>query len=152
MARIKTYNQFINESLNIQLINEFVDPITLVFALGAIGIAFGSNIKAAYQKRKISKANLKELKLLLAKAEAKVKKSEKRGDSYHAEEAQEEVDNIKAHINSLSSEFDSYEQTIKDFESDEKTRKDLEEELKRLDNATLKRAINVANKEARGLK
>ena len=152
MARIKTYQQYTNESLNEQLINEFVDPITLAFAVGAIGIAFGSDIMAAYKSRKIAKADIKELKRMLATAEAKLKKFERRGDINNASQTEEEIYRIKDQIDSISSEYVSQEKIIKDFESDEKTRKDLEEELKRLDNATLKRAINVANKEARDLK
>ena len=148
MARIKTYNQYTNESLNEQLINEFVDPITLAFAVGAIGIAFGSDIMAAYKGRKIAKADIKELKRMLATAESKFKKFERRGDINNASQAEEEIYRIKDQIDSISSEYTSQEKIIKDFESDKKTRKDLEEELKRLDNATLKRAINVANKEA----
>lgn len=152
MAIFKTYNQYTNESLNEQLINEFVDPITLVFAVGAIGIAFGSDIMAAYKSRKIAKADIVELKRMLATAKAKLKKFERSGDINNASKTEEEIYRIKDQIDNISSEYTSQEKIIKDFESDKKTRKNLEEELKRLDNATLKRALSVANKEARGLK
>ena len=70
MQKIKDYNSFLNE----QAINEFIDPITLAFALAGIGIAFGPEIATAYKNRKISKSSLKELIKLKSEAIAKVKK------------------------------------------------------------------------------
>ena len=150
MAKFKTYNQFVNEQNDI--INEFMNPITLAFAIAGIGIAFQSDISAAYRRRKVSKAGLKELKYLLAKAESRVKKLERKGDGMGAAEAQEEVENIEARIKSMSNDYNAEEEIINNFEKDKKTRKELEDELRKLDAAELKRTIQLAKKNSRDLK
>ena len=148
MKKIKSYNNFVNEAL----ITEVVDPITLAFAIAGVGIAFGPEIMKAYRSRKISKADMKDLKKMLSKAKAKAKKYERQGLDHDAAEAQSEVDHIEARIEDLSIEMDSHAEIIKDFERDRKTQKDLEQELKDVDPEVLKRALRDAKKEASKLK
>jgi predicted RNase H-like nuclease (RuvC/YqgF family) len=148
MKKIKSYNNFTNETL----ITEFVDPITLAFAIAGVGIAFGPQLMKAYRSRKISKANMKDLKKMLSKAKAEVKKYERQGLDHDAAEAQSEVDHIEARIEDLSREMDSDETIIRNFEKDKKTQKDLEQELKNVDPEILKRALKSAKKEASKLK
>jgi hypothetical protein len=145
MKKIKGYNQFLNEAM----INEFVDPITLAFAIAGIGIAFGPQIKNAYMNRKISKANLKELEKLKKKAEAKVKKLERQGLDHHAAEAQEKVDQIQAQIESLIDKQETENKIISDFEKNSRTRKDLEQELATMDSDELAKILRAAKKEAK---
>lgn len=148
MKKIKSYNNFVNEAL----ITEVVDPITLAFAIAGVGIAFGPEIMKAYRSRKISKADMKDLKKMLSKAKAKAKKYERQGLDHDAAEAQSEVDHIEARIEDLSKEMDSHQEIIKDFERDRKTQKDLEQELRDVDPEVLKRALRDAKKEASKLK
>jgi hypothetical protein len=120
MKKIKSYNNFVNESL----ITEVIDPITLAFAIAGVGIAFGPEIMKAYRSRKISKADMKDLKKMLSKAKAKAKKYERQGLDHDAAEAQSEVDHIEARIEDLNRELDSHAGVIKDFEKDRKTQKE----------------------------
>jgi len=147
MQKIKDFNSFLNE----KAINEFIDPVTLAFALTGIGIAFGSDIVNAYKNRKISKASLKELIKLKSKAEAKVKKYERIGDEYAAAEAQEEVDKIQAQIVSISRNYEKEEETIKDFERDKSTRSKFEDDLRSMDNEQLIQIIKKAKKDSSGI-
>jgi hypothetical protein len=82
-----------------------LDPITLAFALGAIGIAFSSNISDAYKRNKIAKGSIRELILLKSKADAKVKRFNKTGQEGYATKFQEESDAIQAQIDSLQSRY-----------------------------------------------
>ena len=148
MKKIKSYKNFTNETL----ITEFVDPITLAFAIAGVGIVFGPELMKAYRSRKISNADMKDLKKMLSKAKAKAKKYERQGLDHDAAEAQSEVDHIEARIEDLSREMDSNEDIIKNFEKDKKTQKDLQQELKNIDPEILKRALKDAKKEASKLK
>lgn len=148
MKKIKSYNNFVNESM----VNEVIDPITLTFALAGVGIAFGPQIMKAYRSRKISKADLKDLKKMLSKAKAKAKKYERQGLDHDAAEAQSEVDHIEARIEDLNREMGNHEEIIKDFEKDKKTQKELEQELKGVDPDVLRTALRNAKRDASKLK
>jgi|TARA_B110000977_G_C10916471_1_gene431329 hypothetical protein len=148
MKKLKSYNKFINESI----INEFIDPITLTFALAGVGIAFGPQIMSAYRSRKISKADMEDLLKMLAKAKAKAKKYERQGLDHDAAEAQADVDHIEARIETLKTDLNSHEEVISDYEKDKKTQKELEAELKELDPSILRKALSNAKKEASKLK
>jgi len=145
MKKIKDYNQFVNEGM----INEFVDPVTLAFAIAGIGIAFGPQIKKAYMNRKIAKASLKELLKLKKKAEAEVKKLERQNLDHHAAEAQERVDQIAAQIENLETTQKDDDRIISDFERDSRKRKELEAELAQLDSRELSNLISQAKKDVR---
>lgn len=145
MKKIKDYNQFVNEGM----INEFVDPVTLAFAIAGIGIAFGPQIKKAYMNRKIAKASLKELLKLKKKAEAEVKKLERQNLDHQAAEAQERVDQIDAQIESLKTTQKDNDQLIYDFERDSRQRKELENKLADLDSRELSNLLSQAKKEVR---
>ena len=121
MKKVKSYNNFVNESL----ITEIIDPITLTFAIAGIGIAFGPEIMKAYRSRKISNADLKDLTKMLSKAKAKAKKYERQGLDHDSAEAQSEVDHIEARIDDLRGEMSNHDEIIKDFEKDKKTHKEL---------------------------
>jgi len=148
MKKVKSYNNFVNESL----ITEIIDPITLTFAIAGIGIAFGPEIMKAYRSRKISKADLKDLTKMLSKAKAKAKKYDRQGLDHDAAEAQSEVDHIEARIEDLRNEMGNHDEIIKDFEKDKKTHKELEQELKDVDPSVLRRALRDAKKESSKLK
>lgn len=148
MKKVKSYNNFVNESM----VNEVIDPITLTFALAGVGIAFGPQIMKAYRSRKISKADLKDLKKMLSKAKAKAKKYERQGLDHDAAEAQSEVDHIEARIEDLNREMGNHEEIIKDFEKDKKTQKELEQELKGVDPDVLRTALRNAKRDASKLK
>tara|TARA_B100000768_G_scaffold47352_1_gene46187 strand:- start:6937 stop:7383 length:447 start_codon:yes stop_codon:yes gene_type:complete len=148
MKKVKSYNNFVNESL----ITEIIDPITLTFAIAGIGIAFGPDIMKAYRSRKISNADLKDLKKMLSKAQAKSKKYTRQGLDHDAAEAQSEVDHIEARIEDLRGELNNHDEIIKDFEKDKKTHKELEKELQDVDPDVLRRALRDAKKEASKLK
>lgn len=148
MKKLKSYNNFVNESM----VNEVIDPITLTFALAGVGIAFGPQIMKAYRSRKISKADLKDLKKMLSKAKAKAKKYERQGLDHDAAEAQSEVDHIEARIEDLNREMGNHEEIIKDFEKDKKTQKELEQELKNVDPDVLRTALRNAKRDASKLK
>lgn len=148
MKKVKSYNNFVNESL----ITEIIDPITLTFAIAGIGIAFGPEIMKAYRSRKISNADLKDLKKMLSKAKAKAKKYERQGLDHDSAEAQSEVDHIEARIDDLRGEMSNHDEIIKDFEKDKKTHKELEQELKGVDPEVLRKALRDAKKEASKLK
>tara|TARA_Y100000389_G_C17051681_1_gene313073 strand:+ start:39 stop:485 length:447 start_codon:yes stop_codon:yes gene_type:complete len=148
MKKVKSYNNFVNESL----ITEIIDPITLTFAIAGIGIAFGPEIMKAYRSRKISNADLKDLKKMLSKAKAKAKKYERQGLDHDSAEAQSEVDHIEARIDDLRGEMSNHDEIIKDFEKDKKTHKELEQELKGVDPEVLRKALRNAKKEASKLK
>lgn len=148
MKKVKSYNNFVNESL----ITEIIDPITLTFAIAGIGIAFGPEIMKAYRSRKISKADLTDLTKMLSKAKAKAKKYDRQGLDHDAAEAQSEVDHIEARIEDLRNEMGNHDEIIKDFEKDKKTHKELEQELKNVDPNVLRRALRDAKKEASKLK
>lgn len=148
MKKVKSYNNFVNESL----ITEVIDPITLTFAIAGIGIAFGPEIMKAYRSRKISKADMKDLVKMLSKAKAKAKKYERQGLDHDAAEAQSEVDHIEARIEDLRNDIGNHEEVIKDFEKDKKTHKELEQELKDVDPSVLRKALRDAKKEASKLK
>ena len=145
MKKIKDYNQFVNENM----INEFVDPITLAFAIAGIGIALGPQIKKAYMNRKIAKASLKELLKLKKKAEAEVKKLERQNLDHYAAEAQERVDQIVAQIENLETTQKEDDRIISDFEKDSMKRKELENELAQLDRRELSNLISQAKKDVR---
>ncbi len=145
MKKIKDYNQFVNEGM----ISEFVDPVTLAFAIAGIGIAFGPQIKKAYMNRKIAKASLKELLKLKKKAEAEVKKLERQNLDHHAAEAQERVDQIAAQIENLETTQKDDDRIISDFERDSRKRKELEAELAQLDSRELSNLISQAKKDVR---
>ena len=151
MPRIKTYNEFVNENKDSNL-NEAIDPITLAFALGAIGIAFAADIKNAYTKRKIAKSNLMELKELLARESAKLKKQNRKGDEAGASETQEKIDHIEARIDNLSSEYGNYDKTINSYERDRSTKSDLHDELMALDDDAREAILKAAKKETKQLK
>ena len=148
MKKVKSYNNFVNESL----ITEIIDPITLTFAIAGIGIAFGPEIMKAYRSRKISNADLKDLTKMLSKAKAKAKKYERQGLDHDSAEAQSEVDHIEARIDDLRGEMSNHDEIIKDFEKDKKTHKELEQELKDVDPEVLRNALRDAKKEASKLK
>lgn len=148
MKKVKSYNNFVNESL----ITEIIDPITLTFAIAGIGIAFGPDIMKAYRSRKISNADLKDLKKMLSKAKAKMKKYTRQGLDHDAAEAQSEVDHIEARIEDLQGELNNHDEIIKDFEKDKKTHKELEKELQDVDPDVLRRALRDAKREASKLK
>jgi predicted nuclease with TOPRIM domain len=148
MKKVKSYNNFVNESL----ITEIIDPITLTFAIAGIGIAFGPEIMKAYRSRKISNADLKDLTKMLSKAKAKAKKYERQGLDHDSAEAQSEVDHIEARIDDLRGEMSNHDEIIKDFEKDKKTHKELEQELKDVDPEVLRKALRDAKKEASKLK
>lgn len=148
MKKVKSYNGFVNESL----ITEIIDPITLTFALAGVGIAFGPQIMKAYRSRKISNADLKDLKKMLAKSKSKVTKYERQNLKHDAAEAQAEVDHITARIEDLQGEMSSHDDIIKGFEKDKKTHKELERELKDVDPDVLRKALKNAKKEASKLK
>lgn len=148
MKKVKSYNNFVNESL----ITEIIDPITLTFAIAGIGIAFGPEIMKAYRSRKISNADLKDLTKMLSKAKAKAKKYERQGLDHDSAEAQSEVDHIEARIDDLRGEMSNHDEIIKDFEKDKKTHKELEQELKDVDPEVLRKALRNAKKEASKLK
>jgi predicted nuclease with TOPRIM domain len=148
MKKVKSYNNFVNESL----ITEIIDPITLTFAIAGIGIAFGPEIMKAYRSRKISNADLKDLTKMLSKAKAKAKKYERQGLDHDSAEAQSEVDHIEARIDDLRGEMSNHDEIIKDFEKDKKTHKELEQELKGVDPEVLRKALRNAKKEASKLK
>ena len=148
MRKIKSYDRFVNE----KMINEFLDPITLAFALGAIGIAFASNISDAYKRNKIAKGSIRELILLKSKADAKVKRFNKTGQEGYAAKFQEESDAIQAQIDSLQSGYKNDEDIINDFEKDKNQRAELERQLKMLDDKALTDVINTAKKEYKASK
>jgi len=148
MKKVKSYNNFVNESL----ITEIIDPITLTFAIAGIGIAFGPEIMKAYRSRKISNADIKDLTKMLSKAKAKAKKYERQGLDHDSAEAQSEVDHIEARIDDLRGEMSNHDEIIKDFEKDKKTHKELEQELKDVDPEVLRKALRDAKKEASKLK
>ena len=148
MKKVKSYNNFVNESL----ITEIVDPITLTFAIAGLGIAFGPDIMKAYRSRKISNADLKDLRKMLSKAQAKSKKYTRQGLDHDAAEAQSEVDHIEARIDDLRGEMSNHDEIIKDFEKDKKTHKELEQELKDVDPKVLRKALKNAKIEASKLK
>ena len=148
MKKVKSYNNFVNESL----ITEIIDPITLTFAIAGIGIAFGPEIMKAYRSRKISNADLKDLTKMLSKAKAKAKKYERQGLDHDSAEEQSEVDHIEARIDDLRGEMSNHDEIIKDFEKDKKTHKELEQELKDVDPEVLRKALRDAKKEASKLK
>lgn len=148
MKKVKSYNNFVNESL----ITEIIDPITLTFAIAGLGIAFGPDIMKAYRSRKISNADLKDLRKMLSKAQAKSKKYTRQGLDHDAAEAQSEVDHIEARIDDLRGEISNHDEIIKDFEKDKKTHKELEQELKDVDPKVLRKALKNAKIEASKLK
>jgi len=148
MKKVKSYNNFVNESL----ITEIIDPITLTFAIAGLGIAFGPDIMKAYRSRKISNADLKDLRKMLSKAQAKFKKYTRQGLDHDAAEAQSEVDHIEARIDDLRGELSNHDEIIKDFEKDKKTHKELEQELRDVDPEVLRKALRNAKIEASKLK
>lgn len=156
MPRIKTYNEFTNENrdneFNDDILNEAIDPITLAFAVGAIGIAFAGDIKSMYTKRKISKSNLNELRELLAKERAKLKKELRKGDENSAVETQENIDHIEARIDILNDEFRDSEKSIDSYENDKAVQKELEMELMSIDDRSRNKIIKSAKKEIKDLK
>ena len=151
MPRIKTYNEFVNENKD-SAINEVVDPITLAFALGAIGIAFAGNIKTMYTNRKIAKADLSDLKKLLARETASFKKHTRDRNDHAASEAQENIDNIQSRIDSLSDEHDEHNKSIKSYEKDKSIKSDLYDELMALDDKTREAVLKAAKKDVKLLK
>lgn len=146
--KIKNYQGFVNENM----INEFLDPVTLVFALAGIGIAFGSEIAEFYRNRKIAKSSLKDLYLLKSKAEAKVKKYQARENKHAEAEAQEQLDLIQAQIDSKLREFQEADDKIKEFEKDKKAQKELKSELEDMDSRSLKQVIRTAKQDSRSVK
>jgi len=152
MNKIKSYNDFVNESKSKHLITEAIDPITLVFAIVGLGIAFGPGIMKAYRSRKISNADLKDLKKMLSKSSAKFKKYTRQGLDHDAAEAQSEVDHIEARIKDLQGDLNTNDEIIRDFEKDKKTHNELEQELMNIDPDVLRKALINARKEASKLK